>query len=102
MEKLLNGILQKILEKKKLKNDRAYYYQVIHNFPTEFICFEVKWWWIIRSDILWVDIDKVNQKILVFYTTDKDAEEAVKEVAAAYALKCEKTYRNHFPPPGAY
>jgi|GEM_PF-3538157 len=102
MENLLDEIAKKIIKKKELKDNQVYYCQIFHCIATEFICFERKWWWIITSNILWVDIDKIDQKILVFYTEDKKVEEAVREAAAVYALKCEKTHIDHFPPPGAY
>jgi hypothetical protein len=99
---VLDEIAQKIIEKKGLKNNQVYYYQIVHFVATEFFCFERKWWWIITSNILWIDIDKIDKNILVFYTSDKQVAEVVREVAATYALKCEETHRDHFPPAGAY
>jgi len=101
MKNLLDEIAKKIITKKGLKDNQLHYYQIIQCVATEFICFEAKQWFI-TNNILWIDIDKINQKILVFYTKDKKVEEIVKEVASAHALKCEKTHRDHFPPPGEY
>lgn len=73
------------------------YFQVVRYIPTEFICYEKKGI-IFSRTILWVDLDKLEEKIVVFFTGDKRIAETVRAVAALHGMTCEETSRDYFPP----
>ena len=92
---ILDEIVSMIEQEKGWKG--ISYSQVFHYIPTEFIDFQKKGIFLSRN-ILWVDVDKLKQKILIIFTKDPQIAEIVKKVAKINGMVCEEKTRDHFPP----
>jgi len=96
MSNLLDEIAEKIEEEKGWEG-KVSFFQVIHYIPTEFISYEKKLF-IFSYNVLWIDIDNLEGKIITFFTRDKRIAETVKRVANLHGITCKETIRDHFPP----